>query len=146
VILLDTIGELRAVYPLADLVFVGGSIARTGGHNVLEPAAVGACIVTGAHTANFEAVMRAFLEADALVQLPPLAEDEAARALSGVFRELLMDDERRSKLASRALSVFEQNEGATERTVELLAALLGQPSDASLQGRPAGAQHEALSA
>ncbi|HEX8650614.1 MAG TPA: 3-deoxy-D-manno-octulosonic acid transferase [Pyrinomonadaceae bacterium] len=146
VILLDTIGELRAVYPLADLVFVGGSIARTGGHNVLEPAAVGACIVTGAHTANFEAVMRVFLEADALVQLPPLSEEETARALSGVFRELLLDDERRRKLASRALAVFEQNRGATERTVEVIAGLLGKPSDTSLQGRPADAQHEALSA
>ncbi|MGB7926079.1 MAG: 3-deoxy-D-manno-octulosonic acid transferase, partial [Pyrinomonadaceae bacterium] len=65
-ILLDTIGELRAVYPLAEIVFVGGSIARTGGHNVLEPAAAATCIVTGAHTLNFAAIMRAFLEADAL--------------------------------------------------------------------------------
>jgi 3-deoxy-D-manno-octulosonic-acid transferase len=146
VILLDTIGELRAVYLLAELVFVGGSIARTGGHNVLEPAAVGACIVTGAHTANFAAIMRVFLEADALVQLPPLTEALAASALAGVLADLLADEGRRRTLAARARAVFEQNQGATERTIEVLAGLLGQPSDDLLQGQPAGARREALSA
>jgi 3-deoxy-D-manno-octulosonic-acid transferase len=146
VILLDTIGELRAVYPLADMVFVGGSIAPTGGHNVLEPAAVGACIVTGAHTANFAAIMRAFLERDALVQLPPLMEALAAPALAEVFIGLLTDEERRRGLGRRARLVFEQNQGATERTVEVLARLLGQPADDSLQGEAAGARREALSA
>jgi 3-deoxy-D-manno-octulosonic-acid transferase len=144
VILLDTIGELRAVYPLASVVFVGGSIARTGGHNVLEPAAVGACIVTGAHTTNFAAIMRAFLEADALVQLPPLPEAEAASQLAEVLEELLADDERRRRFGTRARAVFEQNQGATERTIEVLARLLVQPSDDP--GQTAGARREALSA
>ena len=85
-ILLDTIGELRAVYPLADVVFVGGSIARTGGHNILEPAAAGACIVTGAHTANFAAIVRGFSEAAALVQLAPVAEAEAPSVLGAIFK------------------------------------------------------------
>ena len=49
VILLDSIGELRSVYPLAEIVFVGGSIAQTGGHNIIEPATAGAAVVTGAH-------------------------------------------------------------------------------------------------
>jgi 3-deoxy-D-manno-octulosonic-acid transferase len=146
VILLDTIGELRAVYPLAEVVFVGGSIARTGGHNVLEPAAVGACIATGAHTQNFAVIMRAFLEADALVQLPSLTETEAAPVLAGVLAELLTDDERRRALATRARAVFEQNQGATERTIEVLAGLLGQPSEDSLQGEAQSARREALSA
>jgi 3-deoxy-D-manno-octulosonic-acid transferase len=146
-ILLDTIGELRAVYPLADVVFVGGSIAPTGGHNVLEPAAVGACIVTGAHTANFAAIMRAFLERDALVQLPQLTEALAAPALAEVFSRLLADDGCRRRFGTRARAVFEQNQGATERTVEVLARLLGQPADDSLQGQAAGAaRREALSA
>jgi len=74
VVLLDTIGELRGVYPLAALVFVGGSIAPTGGHNILEPAAAARCIVTGAHTFNFSSIIRDFLERDALVQLPALTE------------------------------------------------------------------------
>lgn len=146
VILLDTIGELRAVYPLAGVVFVGGSIARTGGHNVLEPAAAGACIVTGAHTANFAAIMREFLEADALAQLPPLKETSAPAALATVFQELLADDERRSMLARRARAVFERNQGATGRTIEALAQLIIQPSDDAVPGQTHHARREALSA
>jgi 3-deoxy-D-manno-octulosonic-acid transferase len=140
VILLDSIGELRAVYPLASLVFVGGSLARTGGHNVLEPAAVGACIVTGAHTFNFKAIMDAFLEKDALVQLPDLEEAQAPSAVARVFGELLADAERRRATGERARVVFEENRGATERTINLLTPLLlrsheekelGQHDDAS---------------
>ena len=146
-ILLDTIGELRAVYPHASVVFVGGSIARTGGHNVLEPAAVGACVVTGAHTTNFAAIMRAFLQADALVQLPDLSETEAPSALARVFAELLSDDARRRETASRALAVVEQNRGATERTVKLLAPLLFVPTDAQELEQSHGARSsDALSA
>lgn len=122
-ILLDSIGELRAVYPLAEIVFVGGSIARTGGHNVLEPAAVGKCIITGAHTENFAAIMRVFTKADALVELPRLPEAEATHALSSAFTNLLTDESRRHELAARALNIIEQNRGATARTVEMLRTL-----------------------
>src|SRR5258706_7187455 len=58
IILLDSIGELRAVYPLADIVFVGGSLIPHGGQSIYEPAAAGKAIITGPHTANFEAVVR----------------------------------------------------------------------------------------
>ncbi|HEY0545364.1 MAG TPA: 3-deoxy-D-manno-octulosonic acid transferase [Pyrinomonadaceae bacterium] len=125
-ILLDSIGELRAVYPLAEMVFVGGSIAPVGGHNVLEPAAAGKCIVTGAHTFNFAAIMRVFTKANALVELPPVTDDEAVAALSTVFSELLADKERRQELAARALSIMKQNRGATERTVEMLGVLMDE--------------------
>jgi 3-deoxy-D-manno-octulosonic-acid transferase len=123
-ILLDSIGELRAAYPLATLVFVGGSIAPTGGHNVLEPAAAGACIITGAHTNNFAAIIKAFLERDALVQLPPLREDEAPAELSRVFAELLSDDARRRKMIERAEEVLDENRGATSYTTERISKLL----------------------
>jgi 3-deoxy-D-manno-octulosonic-acid transferase len=129
VILLDSIGELRAVYTHATLVFVGGSLARTGGHNVLEPAAVGACIVTGAHTFNFTAVMNVFREADALIQLPDTEEAEAPSLVARVFGELLADDARRRATGERARAVFEQNRGATERTINLLKPLLLLVSD-----------------
>src|SRR5215207_491242 len=72
VILLDTIGELPATYALAQIVFVGGSIVDKGGHNVLEPAAAGVAVVTGAHTHNFHAIVDLMLEAHAIVQLPAL--------------------------------------------------------------------------
>ncbi|MDQ3755633.1 MAG: 3-deoxy-D-manno-octulosonic acid transferase [Acidobacteriota bacterium] len=129
VVLLDSIGELRAVYPLAEIVFVGGSIARTGGHNVLEPAAAAKCIVTGAHTFNFTAVMRDFLERGALVQLPHINETEASTLLARTFNQLLKDDARRLFLGRRARATLDENRGATARTVELLAPLFSERSE-----------------
>jgi 3-deoxy-D-manno-octulosonic-acid transferase len=133
VVLLDSIGELRGVYPLAALVFVGGSIARTGGHNVLEPAAAARCIVTGAHTFNFSSIMRDFLERDALVQLPALTEAEAPSALAQIFRELLNTDERRLRTGERARAALEENRGATDATIALLAPLLEQRPEVGVQ-------------
>jgi 3-deoxy-D-manno-octulosonic-acid transferase len=146
VILLDSIGELRAVYPLASIVFVGGSISRTGGHNVLEPAAVGACVVTGAHTFNFTAIMNAFLEAGALIQLPDLPEEEAPSHLARVLGELLADKERRRALGEKARAVVERNRGATERTVRLLKPLLASPPGENHLGQHDAARSDALSA
>jgi 3-deoxy-D-manno-octulosonic-acid transferase len=129
VVLLDSIGELRGVYPLAALVFVGGSIAPTGGHNVLEPAAAARCIITGAHTFNFSSITRDFLEHDALIQLPALAEQDAPSALAQMFRELLNTDERRRRTGERARAALEQNRGATDKTIEYLASLIEQRSE-----------------
>jgi 3-deoxy-D-manno-octulosonic-acid transferase len=129
VVLLDSIGELRGVYALAALVFVGGSIAPTGGHNVLEPAAAARCIITGAHTFNFSSIMRDFLEQDALVQLPTLDETQAPAALAQTFRELLRNDERRRRTGERARAALQQNRGATDKTIALLAPLVEQMSD-----------------
>ena len=126
VILLDSIGELRAAYPLADVVFVGGSIAPVGGHNVLEPALDARAVVTGPHTSNFKAIVAAMLERDALVQLPHAEGDEAPRALARALRELLGDDEGRRRTGETARAVLEQNRGATARTVEMLAPILEQ--------------------
>ncbi|MET0626536.1 MAG: 3-deoxy-D-manno-octulosonic acid transferase [Pyrinomonadaceae bacterium] len=127
VILLDSIGELRAVYALAEVVFVGGSLAPVGGHNVLEPALEARAVVTGPHTSNFKTIVAALLERGALVQLPHTPDEEgSARGLASALRELLADDERRRGLGARARAVLEQNRGATARTVELLAPLLQQ--------------------
>ncbi|CAN5506385.1 3-deoxy-D-manno-octulosonic acid transferase [soil metagenome] len=123
-ILLDTIGELPAIYSLAAIVFVGGSIANSGGHNILEPAAVGAAIVTGAHTHNFDGIVTIFAKNQAIIQLPVLSDGQAECALGNVFRELLTDNERRGELGQRAKQLVEQNQGATERTLDLLDSLL----------------------
>jgi 3-deoxy-D-manno-octulosonic-acid transferase len=128
-ILLDSIGELRAVYPLADLVFVGGSLAPVGGHNVLEPAQAARCVVTGAHTSNFAAIVRAFLDEEALVQLAPVGEVEAPEAVAQAVGGLLADDVRRRRIGERARAVLEQNRGAIARTVRMLAPLLEQGSE-----------------
>src|SRR5256714_880952 len=129
VILLDSIGELRAVYPLAEVVFVGGSIAPVGGHNVLEPALAARSVVTGPHPSNFKAVLAALLEQGAPGQLPHAAGARAAHALARVLRELLEDDAGRRRMGERARAVLEQDRGATARTVKLLAPLLRQRSE-----------------
>jgi len=126
-ILLDTIGELPAIYSLAAVVFVGGSIATKGGHNIVEPAAVSAAIVTGAHTHNFDSIVTVFAKNQAIIQLPFLSEGQAGSALGSVFRELLADKQQRRELGQRAKHLVEQNQGATERTLDLLASLLMSP-------------------
>ena len=135
VILLDSIGELRAIYALADIAFVGGSIARHGGHNVLEPAARGVCVVTGAHTQNFAAVTKALRDANAIVQLPEVPIVEASTKLAAVLLELLSDEERRSEISKRARLVCNQNRGATERAIETITRILSEPKAAA--GLPA---------
>jgi 3-deoxy-D-manno-octulosonic-acid transferase len=124
IILLDSIGELRAVYPLAEIVFVGGSIAPTGGHNILEPASAAKPIIVGAHTFNFAAITKEFLRRRALIQLPALNEDELVRALEETVLDLLTDEARRKELGARARAALDENRGATARTVEMLAPLL----------------------
>ncbi|HEX8890241.1 MAG TPA: 3-deoxy-D-manno-octulosonic acid transferase [Pyrinomonadaceae bacterium] len=148
IILLDSIGELRAVYPLASVVFVGGSIAATGGHNILEPAAAGACTVTGAQTFNFKTVVEDFLAAGALVQLPELSETQAAPELSKVLGELLADDNHRRTIAGNARAALEKNRGATARTIKLLSPILAAASNptAHVEKREGAQTDDALSA
>jgi 3-deoxy-D-manno-octulosonic-acid transferase len=124
IVLLDTIGELQSAYSLATVVFVGGSIAKTGGHNILEPAAVGAWILTGAHTYNFREIVEAFVRADAIVQLPAMPESDTVLELEKLFAAFLTDRDKRRLLGERAKRLVNRNRGATERTMELLRKLL----------------------
>jgi 3-deoxy-D-manno-octulosonic-acid transferase len=117
VILLDSIGELRAVYPLADIVFVGGSLVPHGGQSILEPAVAGKAIVTGPFTHNFSDAVKVFLDKGALLQVP---EAQPVDHLLEAFLELLKDPERRYKFGRSAFAVIESNRGATARTVEFL--------------------------
>ena len=123
VILLDTIGELLSIYSLATAVFVGGSVVDRGGHNVLEPAAHGVAVITGAYTHNFQAIVEQLNEANAVVQLPPIYGAEAVTELTEVFQRLLTDAEWRSGLGTRAKQIIDANRGAAERTMQLIAPL-----------------------
>src|SRR5947207_7937219 len=126
VVLLDTIGELRAAYPLPDVVFVGGSIVSHGGHNVLEPASLGICVVTGPHTQNFAAITKALLAEQALVQLPKGEESQYAAELAAAFTELLSHPETRREIGEHALEVCLRNRGATERTMQALSGVFAE--------------------
>jgi len=124
VILLDTIGELHSVYSLASIVFVGGSIAKTGGHNILEPAAVGVAVIVGSHTHNFQSIVETFVNAGAIVQLQPMSDSAAIVELANVFSELLADPTSRRELGTRARNLVSENRGATARTLESLSSML----------------------
>lgn len=129
VILLDSIGELSSIYSLATVVFVGGSIAPTGGHNILEPAAIGSAIITGPHTYNFAEITRAFVKRGAIVQLNSGSRLETIKALATAIDDLLADDARRLEMQTKAKQLVEQNRGATERTIQFLEPILAAKED-----------------
>ena len=120
VILLDSVGELRAVFPLAEIVFVGGSLIPHGGQNILEPAIAKKPIVTGFYTMNFAEIVKEFFARNALIRLPELNENEAAPQLAAAFSALLQNAERRKELGENAFAIIEKNRGATEKTLEFL--------------------------
>lgn len=124
IILLDSIGELRAAYPLAEVVFVGGSLIPHGGQSIFEPAAIGKPIITGSYTANFEASVNEFLDKYALIQLEKVTEKTAVSTLATAFADLLKDAKKRKELGLNALEVMEHNRGAAVRTVEYITPML----------------------
>jgi 3-deoxy-D-manno-octulosonic-acid transferase len=131
IVLLDSIGELNAVFPLADIAFIGGSIATHGGHNVIESAAHGVCTLTGPHTSNFAAITEAMLAAQALIQLPDTPRPAAE--LADALEALLAERQHRLEIGQRARAVCENNRGATARTLELLSPILDTHATAAYQ-------------
>ena len=124
IILLDSIGELRAALPLAEIVFVGGSLIPHGGQSILEPAVAEKAIITGFYTMNFDAAVKEFLDKNALIQLPETNEESIAEDLARVFAELLKDAEKRAELSKNALETMQENRGATAKTIETLKQIL----------------------
>jgi 3-deoxy-D-manno-octulosonic-acid transferase len=114
ILLLDTIGELAGLYSLADAVFVGGSLAPRGGHNIIEPAAAAAPVVVGPHMHNFETITRDFVERQAIVQI----RDE--KDLLPVTRDLLKSPRRASDLGKRALQFVRSQQGVSPGIAAIL--------------------------
>ncbi len=113
VLLLDSIGELASLYALADVAIVGGSFAKRGGHNILEPAQHGVPIVIGPHYENFRDIVAIFARADAVKIVAP-------EKLGETLILLLREHAERSgptSLGQRAAEVIRAQVGATERTL-----------------------------
>jgi 3-deoxy-D-manno-octulosonic-acid transferase len=118
VVLLDTIGDLAAVYGIADVAFVGGSLVRRGGHNPLEPAQFDVPVVMGPSFENFRDIV-AKMQASGGIRIVQ-DKDELGAALV----ELLTDREAARAMGERGRRVFEAQSGATGRVVEALVGLL----------------------
>lgn len=109
VLLLDTMGELSRIYGAADVVFVGGSLAPRGGHNILEPAFAGVPVVVGPHMQNFAAICRDFLDAHAIEQVADSA------GLATVIARLLDNPSEAKALGESGRVVAQGGLGAAER-------------------------------
>ena len=119
VLLLDTIGELAAVYSLADAVFIGGSLnPGSGGHNPLESAAFAKPPVFGMSMDNFRDIAAALLESGAAIQV------DSAAGLAAAWAELLENAPRRVQMGLAAREIVERNRGATAATLDRLAAII----------------------
>jgi 3-deoxy-D-manno-octulosonic-acid transferase len=121
VFLVDSIGELAALYSLATVAFVGGSLVPRGGHNILEPALYGVPVVTGNHYENFRDIVNYFRERNA-VRVVGVAE------LPLVFMELIESRAARETLGRNALAALESQRGATARTLDALVQLMDKGS------------------
>ena len=118
VIVLDTIGDLAAVYGVADVAFVGGSLVERGGHNPLEPAQFGVPVVMGSSYENFRDVVGKMIAEDGIRIVQGKDELEAALV------ELLTDREKARAMGERGRRVFEEQQGATGRAVAALVGLV----------------------
>jgi tetraacyldisaccharide 4'-kinase len=109
VLLLDSIGELAALYACADVVFMGGTLAARGGHNILEPAYFGKPVITGPHMENFAEITREFEQRGALKRVRTTAELATAVML------LLDDPAERSRIGALGGEIVKAKRGVTER-------------------------------
>ena len=116
----DTMGELRKFYALADAVFVGRSLVPLGGSDLMEAAALGKPMVVGPHMDNFAAAMSSFGKREAIRTI------EGPSDLAGAVDALLADPDRARQIGIRARQVVEQNQGATDTTVDKLIAILNE--------------------
>jgi len=114
VLLVDTLGELLAFYAASDVAFVAGSLVPIGGHNLLEPVAVGVPVLTGPHVFNAEDIAQLLVDEGVALMVRD-ADDLAATVAA-----LLADAARRRRIADAGLEVLARNRGALARLLLLL--------------------------
>ena len=118
VLVLDTLGELAALYGIADAVFIGGSLVPAGGHNPLEPAVFAKVPIFGRSMDNFREIAASLLEAGAALQV------DSAAQLGAAWFGLLEDNARRTHMGLAAREIVERNRGATAATLDRVAAII----------------------
>lgn len=120
VVLVDTVGELGALYAAADVAFVGGSLVPVGGHNLLEPAALGVPVLTGPFNSNSQDIVRLLVQQGGAVQ----AAD--AQELAAWLTRLLEDADQRRCMGEAGRRAVQANRGSVARMLELIEALLAE--------------------
>lgn len=115
VFLIDTMGEMPLFYQASDVAFVGGSLVPVGGHNTLEPALASRPVIVGPYVHNFIEITKLLLEAKALQQI------DNATALANVAIQLLSSKDDRLLAGQRGRQVVEENRGAVEKVVKIIA-------------------------
>jgi len=118
IFVLDTIGSLSSFYKIADAVFVGGSLIKKGGHNILEPASLGKPVLFGPHMFNFRDIADLFL----LNQVGILVRN--AEELKAKAKVLLADPEKTRALGEKAKELIAANQGATQLNLEYISKLM----------------------
>jgi 3-deoxy-D-manno-octulosonic-acid transferase len=121
VLLVDTVGELGALYAAADVAFVGGSLVPIGGHNLLEPAALGIPVLTGPYYSNGKDIARRLLDRGAALQV------NDARELGAAVKRLLADPPERRRIVAIGTEIIEANRGSVARLLALIEPLLREP-------------------
>lgn len=120
ILILDTIGELAACYPMAEVVFIGGSLVPQGGHNPIEPAAAGVPVLFGPHMEDFAEI------AAELVRSGGARQVGSAAALQSVLRQLCTDPALQQAMATAALACVRINQGVVSRHLEAITSLLSR--------------------
>lgn len=118
IFILDTVGELVYFYNIASIVFVGGSLVKKGGHNILEPASLGKPVIFGPYMFNFRDIARLFLKNKACV----LAHNSEELLLN--IKDLLRNPAKSTELIQRAKAIILQNQGATARNLECISSYI----------------------
>ena len=120
VILGDTMGDLRKFYSFADMIFVGRSLVKMGGSDMMEAAALEKCTIFGPYAFNFKQTVEALVSGDGAI----MVQDE--HSLFEVMKKCLSDDEYRNGIATRGKEIIVSNQGATQKTVEHIERLVNQ--------------------
>ncbi len=132
VVLVDTVGDLAALYAAADVAFVGGSlVGGVGGHNLLEPASFGLPVLTGPSYFNARDIARLLLIQGAALQV------DNAKELAAAVAQLLADPALRQRMGAIGRHVVESNRGSVARLLELIESSLRDPPAAAAR-RSAG--------
>jgi 3-deoxy-D-manno-octulosonic-acid transferase len=118
VVVVDTIGHLRDLYGLAEIVFIGKTLAVGGGQNMIEPLNFGKPTFVGPYTENFKDITRIFVEAGALIQVSGKEE------LLPRLRALLKDPDRMREMGASAKKVIRNHQGATAKTMDVISGVL----------------------